>query len=134
VRGLDYSDAALAMCRDRGLEVRKFDLEGDTASIDWKADLAISTKVAEHLPERCANDYVGLLSLMATRFVVMTAARPGQGGTDHVNEQPNEYWIGKFETCGLSHRLDLTESFRKDWRDKGVDMHRASNVMVFQVQ
>ena len=92
--GLEYAEAALDLCRGKSIEVRKFDIESGE-KIPLRADLVLSTEVAEHLPERCADAYVDLLAEIADT-VLMTAAVPGQGGADHVNEQPNDYWIKKF--------------------------------------
>jgi len=49
-------------------------------------DLAVSMEVAEHLPEQVSEPYIDLLTRLS-RVVVFTAARPGLGGSDHVNEQ-----------------------------------------------
>jgi hypothetical protein len=35
----------------------------------------------------------------------MTAAPPGQGGTQHVNEQPKEYWGALFSERGFRRSL-----------------------------
>lgn len=132
-KGLDYSDAALAVCRERGLDVQKCDLEGDLARFkQMSADLVISTEVAEHLPAACADGYVDLLCTIAHRYVVLTAAPPGQGGTDHVNEQPNSYWIEKFRAHGVRFLDPQTRAFRQEWASSGVDSARANNVMVFE--
>lgn len=127
--GFDYAEAALQMCRDRGLEVQKFDLEVDSGDPP-RVDLALSTEVAEHLPESCADRYVDLLCA-ASDSVLMTAATPGQGGTDHVNEQPNEYWIEKFKARGFVENRARTAEWREDWSKRNVDSHRAKNVMFF---
>ncbi len=37
--------------------------------------------------------------------IFWSAARPGQGGFNHVNEQEPEYWIEKFARHGYKHRL-----------------------------
>jgi SAM-dependent methyltransferase len=131
VRGLDYSEAALKICRDKGLEVLKFDLEQGGEIPNLAADLALSTEVAEHLPPETADSYVDFLVGIAD-IVVITAATPGQGGTDHVNEQPNAYWIEKFAARGFGHDPDETQSWRRDWRARNVDTHRSKNVMIFR--
>jgi SAM-dependent methyltransferase len=129
VIGLEYAEAALAMCRERGLDVRKFDIE-QAATPDLRADVVLSTEVAEHLPADCADRFVDLLTSISDN-VVVTAAPPGQGGTDHVNEQPNEYWIAKFEARGFAHDPQVTADWRADWRRRSVERQRARNVMVF---
>ena len=131
VAGLEYADAAVARAKARGLDVFKFDIESD-GGYQTPADLVISTEVAEHLPESSADRYVDLMTRLSRKIIVMTAATPGQGGTDHVNEQPNAYWIHKIESRGFKHALALTNKFRRDWPSRGVDRHRANNVMVFE--
>ena len=54
-------------------------------------DLVQSLEVAEHLPESCAATFVDTLTSHA-RLVLFSAAPPGQGGENHVNEQPYAFW------------------------------------------
>jgi hypothetical protein len=130
--GLEYSSAALEMCAAHGLRVHKFDLERDGAVGVEPAALVVSTEVAEHLPEHCADRYVDLCCGLSRGVVVMTAAIPGQGGTDHVNEQPNEYWIEKFERRGWAFDPETTRRCRKEWEAAGVDAARSRNVLIFR--
>ena len=57
-------------------------------------------ETAEHLPA-CSAD--GLVASLARHgeLVVFSAAQPGQGGKNHVNEQPPGYWIEKFSRQGF---------------------------------
>ncbi|NET02000.1 MAG: class I SAM-dependent methyltransferase [Sphaerospermopsis sp. SIO1G1] len=128
--GLEYSTAALKYCQTRGLKVKKFDIESYQA-IDDVADVCISTEVAEHLPATYANKYVDLLTKISD-IVVMTAAPPGQGGTDHVNEQPNEYWIEKFQQRKFDFDSALTLKLRREWEAKNVFYWYYQNVMIFK--
>ena len=60
-------------------------------------DLAQSLEVAEHLPPACAASFVaGLVSHAPA--VLFSAAPPGQGGENHINEQPGQYWRDLFLT------------------------------------
>lgn len=66
-------------------------------SCDHRFDLAISVEVAEHLlPESAANFIRSLTE--ASDLVLFGAAYPGQGGTNHFNEQPPSYWAEKFRS------------------------------------
>lgn len=130
-RGLERSRAALAICRAKGVEVARFDLEADELSDPGAYDVVVSLEVAEHLPERVADRYVGLLC-RAAPVVVITAAPPGQGGTDHVNEQPREYWVGKFGRLGFRLQPGLEERWREDWEREGVVSWYWRNLMVFR--
>jgi SAM-dependent methyltransferase len=129
VVGLEYSVAALELCRARGLDVRAFDIENE-APPPLVADLVVSTEVAEHLPEACAGRYVDLLCRLSDT-VVMSAAVPGSGGTDHTNEQPNQYWIDRLEAKGRSYESDLSEAWRHEWKKLGVAQCFYSSLMIF---
>jgi cyclopropane fatty-acyl-phospholipid synthase-like methyltransferase len=131
VTGLEFSDAALALCQSRGLSVRKFDIVRGRLPDDLRSlDLAFSFEVAEHLPARKANRFLNILSA-ASDIVVLSAATPGQGGTQHVNEQPHEYWIKKMARRGYMIDLDTTLRWRTEWRDRTANWYH-NNVMVFR--
>lgn len=131
VRGLEYSEAALRICRSRGLHVERFNLERDHVDRPGVAyDVVLSTEVAEHLPESIADRYVDAL-VSQSGTVVFTAATPGQGGRDHVNEQPHEYWVAKFSTRGYRMDESLTHRWRDEWKER-VSPWFSQNVMVFR--
>jgi SAM-dependent methyltransferase len=132
VFGLEYSDAGLSYCRKRNLDVTKFDLENDVFDSDRQFDVAISMEVAEHLPGSVADSYVDLLTRVAGT-VVFTAAPPGQGGADHVNEQPPSYWINKFAGRNFEYNETLSQSWKSRWKAGGlVQGWYHENLMVFQ--
>jgi len=132
VLGLEYADAALQLCRNRGLPVQKFDLERDDLEGQEKFDAAISMEVAEHLPKRVADRYVSLLTRLSDT-VVFTAAHRGQGGTDHVNEQPPSYWLEKYLQHGFARDDVLSERWRNAWMASGhVQDCYYSNLMIFR--
>jgi SAM-dependent methyltransferase len=128
--GLDYAAAAVERCERRGLRVRRFDIEHDGVPSE-RADVAVSTEVAEHLPEASADLVVELLTTLAP-LVVFTAALPGSGGKDHVNEQPNVYWIRKFDARGFTYHRDLSMRLRGEWRSAAVDEIFCRSLMVFE--
>jgi SAM-dependent methyltransferase len=133
VRGLEYAEAGLRRCRQRGLDVTKFDIESETPAFDASCDVAISLEVAEHLPASKADKYVGLLCSLSP-IVVCSAARPGQTGRDHVNLQPQAYWIEKFQDNG--HVCDAAEAqlLSSRWREGRVADWYYENIMVFRKQ
>jgi SAM-dependent methyltransferase len=131
VQGVEYAQAALELCRKRGLNVLRLDLEqpvGFDALDD--CDVSVSMEVAEHLPARFADRLVDLLC-RARSAVVFTAAVPGQGGSDHVNEQPREYWIEKFTARGFDYDAARTARWREQWRERDVCRWYHENLMVF---
>lgn len=60
-------------------------------NLERQFDLAQSLEVAEHLPQVRAATFVSDLVAHAP-VVLFSAAPPGQGGENHLNEQPGEYW------------------------------------------
>ncbi|MHC4215456.1 MAG: methionine biosynthesis protein MetW, partial [Planctomycetota bacterium] len=130
-RGFEYSKAGIKICRDRGLCVEKLDLEKDGLPADVKADVAISTEVAEHLPEACSDRFVDMLCGIADT-IVFTASEPTNTGTDHVNEQPKSYWIEKFDRQGFIYDENLTLNWRADWNCKSVASCYTVNLMLFR--
>lgn len=129
--GLEYSEAALEVCRKRGLDVRCFDIESREPLNLGAFSLATCFEVAEHVAEEFANPLVDILTGLSKR-IVFTAAVPGQGGgADHINEQPHEYWIAKFEERGYQHQVELSDEWRKSWPDRNVAGCYYKNIMVF---
>lgn len=70
-------------------------------SLERKYDLALSLEVAEHLDEQYADIFIDNICSHAD-VVVFSAAIPLMGGTHHVNEQWQSYWINKFSNRGYS--------------------------------
>ncbi len=102
-------------------------------------DLCLCLEVAEHVPERYSNKLVQVLCSFSHK-VVFTAATPGQGGHDHINEQPKDYWISKFMLHGFSFKEKKTIKLAKllSQIDFKTDLDRKSsenyinNLMVFE--
>lgn len=65
-------------------------------------DLVQSLEVAEHIDEAAAGIFVANIVKHAGRFILFSAAVPGQGGEYHINEQPYDYWRRHFAANGFS--------------------------------
>lgn len=61
-----------------------------------KFDLCLCLEVAEHLPELAADTLIESL-IYHSDTILFSAAIPGQGGQNHLNEQWPDYWIEKFK-------------------------------------
>ena len=95
--------------------------------VDRSFDLAISLEVAEHLPPASAGLFVSSLTRLAP-VVVFSAAIPGQGGTDHVNEQWPGYWADRFAAA----RFVAIDCLRaRVWHDPAVQWWYAQNTIVY---
>ncbi len=131
VFGLEYSEAGCNFCRERGVAVKQFDVRFDDLGDFTRPDVVFCTEVAEHIAEPYSQRLVDLLTSIADR-VIFTAATPGQGGTDHINEQPRDYWIAKFRDRKYCYRSELTELWSEEWRQSGVAYWYWANVFVFE--
>ena len=65
-------------------------------ALDRGFDLAICLEVAEHLPESSAKTLINSL-VKHSDVILFSAAIPGQGGQNHLNEQWPDYWAQLFE-------------------------------------
>jgi SAM-dependent methyltransferase len=89
-------------------------------------DVALCLEVVEHLQSEAAEQIVDTLC-GASKLIVFSAAIPGQGGINHLNEQPFEYWQAKFKTRGY-YFFDL---FRERyWTRDEVDYWYSQNMFL----
>lgn len=61
-------------------------------------ELVLSLEVAEHVPAEHTAELVRRLASATSKYLVFAAARPGQGGTGHIDESMHtrEWWIEQF--------------------------------------
>jgi 2-polyprenyl-3-methyl-5-hydroxy-6-metoxy-1,4-benzoquinol methylase len=97
-----------------------------------KPDLVVCTEVAEHLEAQFADRLVSTLTHWAGETLVLTAAFVGQGGHDHVNERPPEYWIDKVQNSGFLLNRARTDALKAAWRPITRLSHLSLNAMVFE--
>ncbi len=77
-----------------------------------KFDLVQSLEVAEHIPVEFAATFIDNL-VRHGDIIMFSAAVPGQGGEDHINEQPLEFWRGHFRRHGFEP-YDVVRAQLKD--------------------
>jgi SAM-dependent methyltransferase len=94
--------------------------------IERKFDLAICLEVAEHLNESSAESFVASL-VKLSNVILFSAAIPGQGGQNHVNEQPIAYWQAKFQKHGFLF-YDIVRGYF--WNNDDVDYWYKQNMFI----
>jgi SAM-dependent methyltransferase len=103
-----------------------FDLSGPYRS-HRRFDLVTSLEVAEHLPPECAASFVDSLVRLGPA-VLFSAAIPGQGGTEHVNEQWQSYWAGLFQR----HDYIPVDCVRRTiWDNRDVAWWYSQNTLLY---
>ena len=95
--------------------------------LDRCFDLAMSLEVAEHLPESRSTSFVEDLTRLAP-LVLFSAAIPRQGGTHHINEQWQSYWVAIFAEYGFE-ACDVLRPLI--WNNADVACWYRQNIILF---
>lgn len=133
VSGCDGSAVAVHRVRERGISATVVDLRNPPVA-KCRYDVCTCLEVAEHIDARHADKLIKYLCSTAP-VVVFSAATPGQGGHDHRNEQPHEYWVRKMALHGFALDNAATEELRASWhKDRNVAAWYSRNVMLFSSQ
>jgi hypothetical protein len=96
--------------------------------LNRKFDLAICLEVAEHLPESSSDVLVSSLVCHADK-ILFSAAVPGQGGQNHINEQWPEYWEKKFAVHGFYFHDTIRPLI---WNNPNVDWWYRQNIFLLE--
>lgn len=96
-------------------------------------DWIVSLEVAEHIPKQFESIYIDNIVRHAREGVVLSWARPGQGGYSHVNNRPFEYIKDLMEKQGFSHD-DVESQKLKDaatfwWFKTNTNVFRRKNLL-----
>lgn len=130
--GIEGSEAAIPFLVTDGIHI--LDLREKLPSFLPRFTVCISLEVAEHIEPEYAEQYVDNLVGLSDQILI-TAAKPGQGGHHHVNCQMPRYWEAKFFRRGF-HRSHLREDMFKEILSpmshrKELNVYR-QNVMIFR--
>lgn len=89
-------------------------------------DLVLCLEVAEHMSEQLGEELLNNL-VRHGDVIVFSAAIPGQGGFEHVNEQWPSYWVAKFKARGYK-AFDLVRPVV--WGNQDVKFYYQQNCFV----
>ncbi len=103
-----------------------FDLSHPLA-VGRRFDLAVCLEVAEHLSPESGMNLVESLARLAP-VILFSAAVPGQGGTEHLNEQWPDYWAEGFNRYGFVP-VDAIRPIV--WNADRVEFWYAQNTLLF---
>ncbi len=70
-------------------------------STEMQFELVLSLEVAEHVPPEHTAELIERLARATSKYLVFSAARPGQGGTGHIDDSSHsrEWWIDQFTSA-----------------------------------
>lgn len=124
--GIDGEYVKTEMLEIPEIKFLRADLKNEF-NLHKRFDLVISSEVAEHLPIETADKFISSLANHSDT-ILFSAAAPGQGGTHHINEQPQQYWVDKFNKHNYLP-IDLLRE--RIWTKKGVDWWYKQNMILF---
>lgn len=125
VIGLDWDGVNRDLLEIEKSEFIPTDLEKGF-QLKEKFDLIICLEVAEHLSQDSSDIFIKSL-VNHSDVILFSAAIPNQGGDNHVNEQPFQYWINKFS----SHKFDFYDCFRdKFWQNEKIEWWYRQNMFL----
>ncbi|TFV97260.1 methyltransferase domain-containing protein [Algoriphagus kandeliae] len=104
---------------------RGFDLNFEF-NLNRQFDLILCLEVAEHLSESSSNVLINSL-VKHSNVILFSAAIPGQGGQNHLNEQWPVYWVEKFSKHGFVF-LDIIRPII--WDNPQIDFWYKQNIFL----
>lgn len=126
IQGVDGDYVSRAQLEISPEQFRPFDLT-KPLHLDRQFDLVVSLEVAEHLPPEAAQTFVRSLTRLGPA-VLFSAAIPGQGGVNHLNEQWPDYWARLFRAEGY----EPVDWLRKRiWQNGRVEWYYAQNSITY---
>jgi SAM-dependent methyltransferase len=129
LRGFDIGDDAAKYTPDI---VRPF-IEYRDCTAPIKTGLyecVLSFETAEHINPAGSTQFVRNILSAAAKYILFTAAPPGQDGCGHINLHPKEYWIKLF---GIPVNEQMTNEISGAWKQIGCPDYIVNNLIVFEV-
>ena len=105
VLGVEGSSSAISKS-SASSHLIQFDLNHEL-NLKRKFDLIFSYEFVEHIHPKYVDNLLKTFSNHSDK-IVLSAAKPGQGGLGHFNEQLPEYWISQFVRYGYSYDSEKT--------------------------
>ena len=94
-------------------------------NLNRKFDLVWCFEVIEHIHPDYEKHFLSTLTNHSEKILI-SAAKPGQGGHGHFNEQEPEYWIRKFSDLGFRYNEYFTLKVRNTFEN------HAENLLFFE--
>lgn len=93
-------------------------------------ELVFTIEVLEHVDASLHSCFIDALVSLTGKWLVFSAARPGQGGHGHVAERSAEEWVAEFTYRGMLHVSAHSEALRDLCSARNVNHKR--NMLFFR--
>jgi len=124
--GYDLPNAIKIAKKENNINFKSVDFENPTIELE-NTELTICLEVAEHISKINAEKLINKIC-ETSKFIIFSAAIPGQGGFNHINENPLKYWIKLFEKnnfyCFDIFRFELS-------KDKNIPFYYRNNIFLY---
>ena len=100
--------------------------------LNEKFDFGISFEVAEHIDPEKSKNFINNLTNYSNKYIILTAAPPGQGGTNHINLRKKIFWMNLIQKRGFKYEKKLVEQCKKDWEKFETPEYILKNLMIFK--
>ncbi len=128
---LNFNNAKKYLVND----ISSFVIEGDVTkeiNLDRKFDCVISFEVGEHINPNGMNTFINNITSYANKYIIFTAAGPGQRGTGHINLTEKKIWIKEIVSKGFLYKKHLVKRCKIDWKEFNVASYIIRNLMIFK--
>lgn len=115
--------------------IYSFIVEGNVTqdlNLNRKFDCVISFEVGEHIYPDGTRMFVNNLTSYSDKYIILTAAPPGQRGTGHINLLDKNIWIDFVVSKGFLYKEDLVEKYKIKWKKFKVGYYIINNLMIFK--
>ena len=101
-------------------------------NLNRKFDCVISFEVGEHINPDGTEMFIKNLTKYSNKYIILTAAPPGQRGTGHINLRNKEFWIKSIISKGFLYQEKLIEKYKIIWKKFNVERYILTNLMIFK--
>jgi len=112
--------------------IRYGDATKPLSDLGDKFDCVWSVEVAEHIMPEGTDQFIENLVNNTNKYILLTAAPPGQRGTGHINLRPKDFWIDAIKAKGFNYLESEVEVLKTEWDKLGAEWYITKNVMLFE--
>lgn len=116
-------------------EIKSYIQYGDITTnlnLNRTFDCVMSFEVAEHIEPESTYAFINNLTQLSDKYIIFTAAPPGQKGTGHINTRNMDFWIKEISSNRFSYQEDMVKVFASLWKEYGTEWYILRNLMVFK--
>lgn len=130
----DYGLSAIGYDLDPRVNDKPSLIQKSLFNIKDSADAILCLEVLEHISPKDSQKAVNKIydTLEKDGILIFSASQIGQGGVDHINNRPKEYWEHKFKEKGLIRCQSLETELLDDyiWKSRHMGW-LVKNLMIF---